>query len=181
MSELEQRVSALEARVRDVEDRLAIYQLMCTYAIAVDSLAAQAVRDVYTDDGIYDQHAKNGKPSPPYVGAQALLRVVHSDTQKVNTTLGCAHTSPMPRIEIDGDTATVVGVSQMFVRRGDTWLADRISANLWRLVRAPSGWRAAYRRNRMLDGTAEHRRTLGEAFRATAAATDGSRTGARHD
>lgn len=73
--------------MRDVEDRLVTYQLMCTYAIAVDSLAAQAVRDVYTDDGIYDQLAKNGKPSAPYVGAQALLWVVHSDTQKVNTTL----------------------------------------------------------------------------------------------
>jgi hypothetical protein len=42
---------------------------------------------------------------------------------------------------------------------GRFWVA-RVSANTWRWVRTPQGWRITERINANLDGTAEHRNML---------------------
>ena len=68
----------------------------------------------------------------------------------------------MPHIVVDGDEAT--GRSYALNIRWDAeadrfWVA-RVSANTWRWVRTPQGWRIADRVNAALDGTAEHREML---------------------
>lgn len=68
----------------------------------------------------------------------------------------------MPHIVVDGDEAT--GRSYALNIRWDAeadrfWVA-RVSANTWRWVRTPQGWRIADRVNAALDGTAKHREML---------------------
>jgi hypothetical protein len=43
----------MEARLRAVEDRLAIMQLVCGYGYAVDGCNAEAVGAAYAEDGVY--------------------------------------------------------------------------------------------------------------------------------
>ncbi|HET8930633.1 MAG TPA: nuclear transport factor 2 family protein, partial [Acidimicrobiales bacterium] len=72
------------------------------------------------------------------------------------------HVLTVPHIVVDGDRAT--GRSYALNIRWDAdadrfWVA-RVSANTWRWVRTPNGWRIEERINANLDGTAEHREML---------------------
>ena len=68
---------------------------------------------------------------------------------------GCGHVLIVPHIVVDGNEAT--GRSYALNIRWDAdadrfWVA-RVSANTWRWVRTPQGWRIAERINANLDGT----------------------------
>jgi hypothetical protein len=75
---------------------------------------------------------------------------------------GCGHVLTVPHVVVDGDKA--VGRSYALDIRWDAdaeryWVA-RLSANTWRWVRTPDGWRIAERVNAALDGTPAHRQML---------------------
>jgi hypothetical protein len=61
------RIAALERRVRALEDQLAIGQLIATYGPAVDSESAGAVGELWSADGVYDPGGVS-----PYVGRAAV-------------------------------------------------------------------------------------------------------------
>ena len=48
------RIDALERRLRDVEDQLAIYRLLAAYGLAVDSRTEAATAGLWTETGRYD-------------------------------------------------------------------------------------------------------------------------------
>ena len=54
MDELRDRVEALEARLRAVEDELALYRLMTSYGPAADSGDGVKASEIWTEDGVYD-------------------------------------------------------------------------------------------------------------------------------
>ena len=53
--DLDIRLQALEARVRLLEDQLAIYQVMAAYGPAADAGATDQAVALWTDDGTYDR------------------------------------------------------------------------------------------------------------------------------
>ena len=61
----EQRIAALEARLRQLEDERDITRLIATYGPLVDAGAAAEVAALWTDDGIYDvdEVYLNGHPT----------------------------------------------------------------------------------------------------------------------
>ena len=61
MSDIEKRLAALEAKVHDLEDQVALYQLMSAYGPLVDSGDADATAGLWTEDGVYDW---GGGPKP---------------------------------------------------------------------------------------------------------------------
>jgi hypothetical protein len=150
-------VKALGARVRLLEDHLEITQLVAQYGPAVDSGSAEAAADLWTGDGTFDA-----------VGAiemhdrDEIAGMVRSEGHQGLIRNGCGHVLTVPHVVVDGDAAE--GRSYALNIRWDAqaqrfWVA-RVSANTWRWVRTPEGWRIAARVNANLDGTPEHRQML---------------------
>ncbi len=61
MSDIEKRLAALETRLHELEDQVALYQLMSAYGPLVDSGDAEATSNLWVEDGIYDW---GGGPKP---------------------------------------------------------------------------------------------------------------------
>ena len=91
---------------------------------------------------------------------------------------GLAHFAGLPRIEIDGDTATVYSYLQILTphptaephevpNHGTTkgFRIHRVGANRWDLVRTNSGWKIKQRTLRPLDGSEPARELLRGALR----------------
>ena len=155
MKDLEATVRALVQRVGELEDRLAIYQLLFTYGPAADSGSSQAAANVWTADGVYD------------VGDMARL-TGHDELQKMyegqgHQSLiksGAAHLTASPHVTISGDTAVATCYSFVFAHDADGYKVWRVSSNRWELVRKDNGWRVARRTNRLLDGSEQARELL---------------------
>lgn len=143
----------LERRLRRLEDRAEIADLIACYGPAVDSGAGAELPRLWTADGEY----RIGPDA--VVTADQLSGLVAWDTHQEYLAAGCAHVLSPPRIELDGDRASAANHSVVFVHRESGWVADRVSANRWELVRTADGWRVHLRENRLLDG-AEAARAL---------------------
>ncbi len=155
--ELRSTVDALADRVRALEDLVEIMQVVAQYGPAVDSGSGVGTAALWTHDGVFD-----AVPHRRMQGRDDIIDMVHGDGHQGLIGGGCGHVLTVPHIEVDGDTAT--GRSYALNIRWDAeagrfWIA-RVSANTWRWVRTPGGWRIAERINANLDGTAEHRAML---------------------
>lgn len=157
IDELRQTVKALAARVRTLEDHLAITQLVAQYGPSVDSGSADATAALWTEDGTFD--AVNAIEMR---GQEQIAGMVRSDGHQSLILNGCGHVLTVPHVVVNGDEAE--GRSYALNIRWDAeadrfWVA-RVSANTWRWVRTDDGWRIAERVNANLDGTAAHREML---------------------
>ena len=155
--DLRATVEMLAARVRALEDQVEIMQLVAQYGPAVDSGSGDAAAGLWTGDGTFD-----AVPQLRMRGREEIAGMVHGGGHQSLIDNGCGHVLTVPHIVVDGDTAT--GRSYALNIRWDAaadrfWVA-RVSANTWRWVRTPQGWRIAERVNANLDGTAEHREML---------------------
>ena len=158
--ELRATVEMLKARVGALEDQVEIMQLVAQYGPAADSGSGEAVAALWTEDGAFD-----AVPQRRMRGREEIAGMVHGAGHQSLIRNGCGHVLTVPHIEIDGDEAT--GRSYALNIRWDAeadrfWVA-RVSANTWRWVRTPRGWRVAERINANLDGTPEHRAMLAPA------------------
>lgn len=154
MSDLEARLTALEARTKTLEDQLAIYQLLATYGPSVDSRSGNATASLWSEDGAYDFGGE------PLVGAERVGSLVNIEPHIHYVAAGCAHVISMPHIVVDGDSAVATGYSRVYLHQGDHWRVERVSANRWELTRTASGWRVQNRVNRLLNGQTEARDLL---------------------
>jgi hypothetical protein len=142
------RLERLERRVAELEDRLAIMQLLAGYGPAVDSGAADAAAAMWTSDGSYDTY--------PHVleGAAAIAGMVVGDLHATLVRRGCAHVTTTPHVALDGDHAVATFYSLLLLHepQAEGFRVWRASANRCELVREPAGWRITHRANRVLDG-----------------------------
>lgn len=150
------RDAQLEERLRVLEDRLEIYDLIASYGPLVDAGDAEATAALWTEDGSYD--VDTGQ----YEGQDGIAAMVASDGHQRLIGSGCAHLTGLPRISLDADSATAVSHSQLVVRRADGrgFEVLRATAHRWELVRTPDGWRIARRTARLLDGAEDARLLL---------------------
>jgi hypothetical protein len=144
-------IEDLERRVAELEDRLAILQLVASYGPAVDSLDRDAVAALWATDGCYDFGGE------PLEGREAVASLIDLETHRSYVAGGSSHILSLPRISIDGDRAVAVNYSQVFITDPSTpgagWHAVRSSANRWELVKTAEGWQVTARTNRLLDGS----------------------------
>ena len=157
LDDLRATVEMLAARVRALEDQVEIMQLVAQYGPAVDSGSGAAAAELWTGDGTFD-----AVPHLRMRGREEIAGMVHGAGHQSLLRNGCGHVLTVPHIVVDGDTAT--GRSYALNIRWDAaadrfWVA-RVSANTWRWVRGPQGWRVAERVNASLDGTPGHREML---------------------
>ena len=150
LAQLRATVEALAAKVRALEDQVAITQLVAQYGPAVDSGSGEAAAALWTEDGVFD-----AIPHLRMEGRDDIVGMVHGPGHQTVIHTGCGHILTAPHVVVDGDHAT--GRNHALHLRWDAdagrfWVFQ-VSANTWRWVRTSEGWRIAERVNANLDGT----------------------------
>ena len=68
-------MASVEERLQRLEDQIAIYQTVCGYGYAVDGLNADALGEIYAEDGVYavgDLAQADHLPGPMFSLAAAI-------------------------------------------------------------------------------------------------------------
>ena len=165
----------LEARLRLIEDRLEIYNLIAGHPPSADTGASDYTASVWTEDGTFDRGDEFAKPA----GRAAIAGTGASAEHHRAIEQGIAHFAGLPYVRVSGDTAFAISYLQILVpdrvgpvfevpNHGATkgFHVHRVSANRWDFVRTAEGWRIKSRRLRPLDGSAAAREILRGTFEA---------------
>jgi hypothetical protein len=152
----------LEERVRMIEDRLAIYNLIASHPPSADTGAGEFVASVWTEDGVFDRGAEFPRPT----GRAAIAGGSSNPEHHRAIEQGIAHFAGLPYVRVIVDTAVAISYLQILVpdRVGPVFEVPnhgasrgfhvhRVSANRWEFVRTAEGWKIRRRMLRPLDGT----------------------------
>lgn len=145
MTDVEQRLAALEERARQLEDLEAIREAIARYGFYADlGLSEEYVRN-WTPDGIYDT-GPNG-----VVRGHDELRTLVTDPNGVHKREveghGSQHTGVNLVIRVDGDSAWAEGYSIVVISNGaEGYRIFTAGYNHWELRRDDGHWRIAARR-----------------------------------
>src|SRR4051794_3784854 len=165
---------SLEDRIRAIEDRLEIYNLIASHPPSADTGADYYTRAVYVDDGEFD--VGRGKAA---TGNAEIAAMTKTPAHQAAIAGGLAHFAGLPGVEIDGDRAVVVSYLQILtphptaephevpnhgVSKG--YRIHRVAANRWELERTPAGWKIRRRTVRTIDGSEPPREILRGALRS---------------
>ncbi|MPZ47367.1 MAG: nuclear transport factor 2 family protein [Betaproteobacteria bacterium] len=164
--------ATLEQRLRAIEDRLNILNLIASHPPSADTGADYFTRAVYVEDGAMDLGGGKGAS-----GNAAIAAIVKTPEHQAAIAGGLAHFAGLPRIDIDGDTAVVTSYLQILTPDNGAepvavpghgaskgFRIHRVGANRWELVRTPQGWKITRRTLRPLDGSEPARDILRQAL-----------------
>jgi hypothetical protein len=159
----------IEERLRAIEDRLAIYDLIATHPPSADTGAGDYTARVWTDDGVFDRGGEFARPQ----GGAAIGAVSTSPEHRRAIEQGIAHFAGLPYVRVEGDTAFAISYLQILVpdRVGPVFEVPnhgssrgfhvhRVAANRWEFMRTGEGWRIKGRTIRPLDGSPQARELL---------------------
>ncbi|MDE2597173.1 MAG: nuclear transport factor 2 family protein [Sphingomonadales bacterium] len=151
---VEDRLQALEARLRVAEDTLEILNLLNSYGPLVDSGSAAEAAALWAPGGGYN--FSGGISGGTRLEAPAeLVAMYQSEGHMGLVNTGVSHFTGTPKVVVKGDEASAVGYSFVVLKEGDRWFLWRGAVNEWALVRTADGWRIRERFNRTLDGGAD--------------------------
>ena len=149
---------SLEDRIRDIEDRLEILNLVAAHPPGADTAATEYIRTAWVEDGVFDVGGK------PMKGREEIATHVRIPAHQAAIDSGICHFAGLPHIAINGDTAIVTSYLQILVpqTQGDPvevpnhgtskgFRAHRVGANRWELVRTADGWKIKSRVSASLD------------------------------
>ena len=146
--------NSIEQRLQAVEDELAIIRLIASYGPMVDTGLPDLAPQLFADDGFYDVSVGRLE------GPDAVRAMLSSDEHQTVVRQGIAHVMGMPFVTIDGDKATAVNATQLFLRESDGYRIFRIAQNLWNLAREGGRWKIVGRYNRLIGDDDEARLLL---------------------
>jgi ketosteroid isomerase-like protein len=150
-------VQPLEDRLRALEDKQAIAQIICGYGYAVDGLNADAVGSFYTNDGVYAV-GDIGRME----GRDTIEAITRDPGHLGLVASGCAHISTAPYIVLDGDKAVATCHTMVNMHGENGFFIGRLSASRIELARQDDGgWKIIYRQNYMLNGDPAGSKLLG--------------------
>jgi hypothetical protein len=165
----------LEQRIRAIEDRLEIYNLIASHPPSADTGADRYAEAVYTEDGVFDR----GANLPGAVGNKALGALLKSQGHQAAIAGGLAHFAGLPYIALDGDRAVVISYLQILTpnKSGEPtevpnhgssrgYHIHRVVTNRWELLRTAAGWKIKRRTIRLVDGSEPSRELLRGALEA---------------
>ena len=160
---------SLEQRIRAIEDRLEIYNLIAGHPPSADTGADYYAEAVYAEDGEFDR----GTGLSGAVGNKAIADMLTSPAHQAAIAGGLAHFTGLPHVTIDGDDAVVISYLQILApnksgaaievpnhgaSRG--YHIHRVVTNRWELRRTASGWKIKRRSIRLVDGSEPSREIL---------------------
>ncbi len=163
----------LEQRLRLIEDRLEIYNLIASHPPSADTGAGDYTASVWTEDGVFDRGVEFARPT----GRAAIASGSSNPEHHRAIEQGIAHFAGLPYVRIAGDTAFAISYLQILVpdrvgphfevaNHGSSrgFHVHRVSANRWDFVRTGEGWKIKRRTLRPLDGTQPAREILAGAL-----------------
>jgi hypothetical protein len=150
---IEERLAAVEARLRTAEDTLEIMRLVNSYGPLADSGSSHEAASLWTEDGVYDVGGSDTTTPHRTVGYDKLKAIYDSPAHQELIHIGSAHAVGPLSVSVDGDRAEAVGFSQVFKKDGESWMVWRAAINHFALVRTEDGWRIETRTNRVLNGS----------------------------
>ena len=166
---------SLEDRLRAIEDRLEIYNLIASHPPSADTGGKEHVAASWVEDGVFDRGENLSSPR----GRDTIANHVLTPEHQAAIARGLAHFTGLPHVAIDGDTAVVTSYLQILVpqTQGEAvevpnhgsskgFRVHRMTANRWELVRTAQGWKIKRRTLRPLDGTAAVQELLRGALRS---------------
>lgn len=148
-------LESLSRRLTELEDQLAVYQLIASYGPAVDRADGAAAAALWLENGVYDPDNIQS-----FNGSAAIAALVDTEIHREYLARGCAHVASLPLVRVNGDRAVAVNHSRVYARAADVWEVVRVSANRWELIRTADGWQVERRTNRLLDGAESKREIL---------------------
>ena len=161
--------SNLEQRLRLIEDRLEIYNLIASHPPSADTAAGNYTASVWTEDGMFDRGAEFPRPT----GRMAIADGSSNPEHHRAIEQGIAHFAGLPYVRVTGDTAFAISYLQILVpdhmgpqfdvpNHGSSrgFHIHRVSANRWEFVRTEEGWKIKRRTLRPLDGSEPAREIL---------------------
>ena len=165
----------LEQRMKAIEDRLEILNLVAGHPPSADTGADYYAEAVYTEDGVFDR----GPDLSGASGNKAIAASLKSTGHQAAIAGGLAHFTGLPYVELDGDTAVVTSYLQILAphKTGEPievpnhgasrgYHIHRVVTNRWELVRTSAGWKIKRRTIRPVDGSEPSREILRGALKA---------------
>jgi hypothetical protein len=152
---------SIEDRLREIEDRLEIYNLIASHPPSADTAARAHIRSIFTEDGVLDLGGDKTA-----TGNDAISEMSQRPAHQAAIRGGLAHFAGLPHVTIAGDRAVVTSYLQILaphpsaepvevpahgVSKG--YRIHRVGANRWELARTADGWKIKRRSYRSLDGT----------------------------
>ncbi len=161
----------LEQRVRDIEDKLEILNLVASHPPGADTGSDDFVATQWTEDGVMDLGAYSE------TGRGNIASIVRRTEHRAAIAGGICHFAGLPHIELNVDTAIVTSYLLILVPQtegqavsvpnhgtGKGYRVFRAGANRWDLVRTNEGWKIKHRVSRPLDGSEPARQILRSAL-----------------
>ena len=146
--------AGLEARLKIVEDKLAIYELIASHPPSADTGSADYTSSVYLEDGVFDRGPTLDGATGVENIAAFTLRPAHEQAIRD----GLAHFAGLPLIDLDGDHAVVTSYlmiihldheasSRELPNHGASqgYRIHRVVVNRWELERRNRRWMIAKR------------------------------------
>ena len=158
-AEAQNRLLALERRVQQLEDQVAVLRIVNSWGPAVDTGSSEAAGALWDEGGVLESDLSRLE------GPGAVVAMVESDGQQSLISQGCAHVQSAPIVTVEGDHAVAVTYSQVYLHSDQGHHVWRVSANQWEFARTRSGWRVTRRLNRVIDGSPDARQILVRALR----------------
>jgi hypothetical protein len=148
------RLTALERRVQELEDVIAITRAAVSYGPFVDGDLTREATELWVEDGEYSTEFI------AWHGRGEIVDMLDSDMCVANREAGCSHMISAPRVTVNGDRAVATAYMSFIQRVDDKFLITRHDATVFDFVRTPDGWKVDRRANRLMDGSAESRSLL---------------------
>lgn len=167
-----EETKSLETRIAEIEDRLAIYNLIAMHPLSADSGDAELVRSIYSEDLKFDRGAIQGAS-----GVEGLVAVVQSAEHRAAIAGGLAHFPGLPMVELKSSelayATSYIAICHYNKELDERHLPNhgksrgfsifRIVANRWHLAKQNGRWRVTERNLYPLDGTPDAQKVIQEA------------------
>ncbi|MGH6860274.1 MAG: nuclear transport factor 2 family protein [Phyllobacterium sp.] len=159
----------IETRLRHIEDKLAIYELIASHPPSADTGHSEYTSSVYLDDGVFER----GPSLDGARGAEAIAAFIRRPQHDEAIRGGLAHCAGLPLIDLRGDQAVVTSYLMIIhldqagrprdlpnhgVSTG--YRIHRVVVNRWELERRDGHWMIARRTLLPVDGSDIHQELL---------------------
>jgi ketosteroid isomerase-like protein len=143
----------LPSRLEQVENELAVRNLIARYGMAVDCGDAEVAAALHTENCVYevaapgtgrDDAERHEQESLVMTGRQAIRDMVLGEGHQALLP-NCAHTVGPVEVTVNGDYATATGYSRLYLAQGESTRLLRLGFNRWQLQKEARGWRIARR------------------------------------
>jgi len=135
--------AALEARLKILEDKQEIAQLLAMHPLAIDSGDGDFWMSNWTKDSVMDRTLDPEAHSGHYEGVygwDTMLKEIKGPELAASRKAGLMHLNTPPSIKLDGDKATATNYTELIMAEGKGLRIQVVLANRWELVRQNGRW-----------------------------------------